>query len=70
LATDNTLTTKVDKNGNVISKEISTTPGLPPGAVYCQNTGQYQERREERAAEREERKEEREAERDEGSRER
>jgi hypothetical protein len=67
LATDNTLTMKVDKNGNVIagSKEISTTPGLPPGAVYCQNTGQYQERREERAAEREERKEEREAERDE-----
>jgi hypothetical protein len=43
LATDNTLTTKVDQNGNVISKEISTTPGLPAGAVYCQNTGQYQE---------------------------
>jgi hypothetical protein len=43
LATDNTLTTKVDQNGNVMSKEISTTPGLPPGAVYCQNTGQYQE---------------------------
>ena len=43
LATDNTLTIKVDANGNMISKEISTTPGLPPGAVYCQNTGQYQE---------------------------
>jgi major membrane immunogen (membrane-anchored lipoprotein) len=43
LATDNTLTIKVDANGNVISKDISTTPGLPPGAVYCQNTGQYQE---------------------------
>ena len=43
LATDNTLTTKVDPNGNVISKDISTTPGLPPGAVYCQVTGQYQE---------------------------
>ena len=43
LATDNTLTIKVDPNGNVISKDISTTPGLPPGAVYCQNTGQYQE---------------------------
>jgi hypothetical protein len=43
LATDNTLTTKVDPNGNVISKDISTTPGLPPGALYCQNTVQYQE---------------------------
>ena len=43
LATDNSLTTKVDPNGNVISKDISTTPGLPPGAVYCQVTGQYQE---------------------------
>jgi hypothetical protein len=43
LATDNTLTIKVDANGNLISKDISTTPGLPPGAVYCQNTGQYQE---------------------------
>lgn len=43
LATDNTLTTKVDPNGNVISKDISSTPGLPPGALYCQNTGQYQE---------------------------
>lgn len=45
LATDNTLITKVDQNGNVISKEISTTPGLPQGAVYCPNTGQYQERK-------------------------
>jgi len=43
LATDNTLTIKVDANGNMISKDISTTPGLPPGAIYCQNTGQYQE---------------------------
>lgn len=43
LAADNTLTLKVDANGNLISKDISTTPGLPPGAVYCQNTGQYQE---------------------------
>ena len=43
LATDNSLTTKVDPNGNVISKDLSTTPGLPPGAVYCQVTGQYQE---------------------------
>ena len=43
LATDNTLTIKEDANGNVISKDISTTPGLPPGAVYCQVTGQYQE---------------------------
>jgi len=43
LASDNTLTIKEDANGNVISKDISTTPGLPPGAVYCQNTGQYQE---------------------------
>lgn len=43
LPTDNTLTIKVDANGKVISKDISTTPGLPPGAVYCQNTGQYQE---------------------------
>lgn len=39
----NTLTTNLDQNGNVISKEISTTPGLPEGAVYCQNTGQYEE---------------------------
>lgn len=46
LPTDNTLTTKLDKDGNVISKEISTTPGLPDGAVYCQNTGQYQESKE------------------------
>ena len=43
LASDNTLSTKVDSSGNVISKEISTTPGLPAGAVYCQVTGQYQE---------------------------
>ncbi len=43
LSGDNTLTTKLDRDGNIISKEISTTPGLPPGAVYCQNTGQYQE---------------------------
>ena len=43
LPTDNTLTIKEDANGNVISKDISTTPGLPPGAVYCQVTGQYQE---------------------------
>ena len=43
LASDNTLTIKVDSSGNVISKEISTTPGLPAGAVYCQVTGQYQE---------------------------
>jgi hypothetical protein len=43
LASDNTLTIKVDAKGNVISKDISTTPGLPAGAVYCQNTGQYQE---------------------------
>jgi hypothetical protein len=43
LPSDNTLTIKVDANGNVISKEISTTPGLPAGAVYCQVTGQYQE---------------------------
>jgi uncharacterized protein YkuJ len=43
LASDNTLTIKVDPSGNVISKEISTTPGLPAGAVYCQVTGQYQE---------------------------
>ena len=43
LASDNTLTIKEDANGNVISKDISTTPGLPPGAVYCQVTGQYQE---------------------------
>lgn len=45
LPTDNTLTTNVDLNGNVVSKEISTTPGLPDGAVYCQTTGQYQESR-------------------------
>jgi hypothetical protein len=43
LATDNTLITKLDANGDVISKEISTTPGLPAGAVYCSVTGQYQE---------------------------
>ena len=43
LASDNTLTIKEDANGDVISKDISTTPGLPPGAVYCQVTGQYQE---------------------------
>ena len=43
LPTDNTLTIKEDANGNVISKDLSTTPGLPPGAVYCQVTGQYQE---------------------------
>jgi len=43
LASDNTLSTKLDPSGNVISKEISTTPGLPAGAVYCQVTGQYQE---------------------------
>ncbi len=45
LASDNTLTYQEDKNGNVVpgSKTVSTTPGLPPGAVYCQTTGQYQE---------------------------
>ena len=43
LATDNTLTIRLDSNGNVTTKEISTTPGLPAGAVYCQVTGQYQE---------------------------
>jgi hypothetical protein len=45
LASNNTLTYQEDKNGNVVpgSKTISTTPGLPPGAVYCQTTGQYQE---------------------------
>lgn len=39
---DNTLTTKLDKNEIVISKEISTTPGLPEGCTFCQNTGQYE----------------------------
>ncbi len=45
LASDNTLTYQEDRNGNVVpgSKTVSTTPGLPPGAVYCQTTGQYQE---------------------------
>jgi len=45
LATNNTLTYQEDQNGNVVpgSETISTTPGLPPGSVYCQNTGQYQE---------------------------
>ena len=31
LASDNTLTIRVDSSGNILSKEISTTPGLPPG---------------------------------------
>lgn len=39
---NNTLTIKLDKNGNIISEEISTTPGLPPDCTYCQNTGQYE----------------------------
>jgi hypothetical protein len=45
LASMNTLTYQEDKNGNVVpgSKTISTTPGLPAGAVYCQETGQYEE---------------------------
>jgi len=45
LATNNTLTYQVDKNGNEVpgSATISTTPGLPKGAVYCKTTGQYQE---------------------------
>jgi hypothetical protein len=45
LATTNTLTYQEDKNGNVVpgSMALSTTPGLPPGAIYCQTTGQYQE---------------------------
>jgi hypothetical protein len=43
LATDNTLTTKLDADGNVISKDISTTPGLSAGALFCSVTGQYQE---------------------------
>ena len=45
LSNNNTLTVQVDQNGNEIpgSAEISTTPGLPEGAVYCQTTGQYQE---------------------------
>lgn len=42
LAKDNTLTTKLDKDGNVISKEISTTPGLPPNCKWCPNTGKYE----------------------------
>ncbi len=42
LSKDNTLTTKLDKDGNVISKEISTTPGLPPGCTFCTVTGQYE----------------------------
>ena len=41
-ASNNTLTIKVDKNGKIISEEISTTPGLPPDCTYCQNTGQYE----------------------------
>jgi len=45
LASNNTLTYQEDQNGNVVpgSETISTTPGLPPGSVYCQVTGQYQE---------------------------
>jgi len=39
---NNTLTIKLDKNGKIISEEISTTPGLPPDCKYCQNTGQYE----------------------------
>ena len=39
---NNTLTTKLDKNGNVTSVEISTTPGLPEGCTFCHNTGQYE----------------------------
>jgi hypothetical protein len=41
----NTLTQQVDTTGNVVpgSESISTTPGLPPGATYCQNTGQYEQ---------------------------
>jgi outer membrane lipoprotein-sorting protein len=42
LSKDNTLTTKLDKDGNVISKQISTTPGLPPGCTFCTVTGQYE----------------------------
>jgi len=45
LKEDNTLTYKVDSNGVEIpgSATITTSPGLPEGYVYCQNTGQYQE---------------------------
>ncbi|VVB71493.1 Uncharacterised protein [uncultured archaeon] len=39
---NNTLTTKLDQNGNVISEELSTTPGLPPECTWCSNTGQYE----------------------------
>jgi outer membrane lipoprotein-sorting protein len=42
LTADNTLTTNLDKDGKVVSQDISTTPGLPPGASYCPNTGQYE----------------------------
>jgi hypothetical protein len=42
LSKDNTLTTKLDKDGNVISKTISTLPGLPPGCTFCTVTGQYE----------------------------
>ncbi len=39
---NNTLTTKLNAQGQVISVEISTTPGLPEGCTWCQNTGQYE----------------------------
>jgi outer membrane lipoprotein-sorting protein len=42
LSKDNTLTTKLDANGNVISKTISTSPGLPEGCTFCTVTGQYE----------------------------
>jgi hypothetical protein len=44
LPNDNTLTYQVDTTGNVVpgSEKLSTTPGLPPGSTYCQNTGQYE----------------------------
>jgi len=44
LPKDNTLTFQLDANGKVVpgSEKLSTTPGLPAGATYCPNTGQYE----------------------------
>lgn len=44
LPKDNTLTFQLDVNGIVVpgSERLSTTPGLPAGATYCQHTGQYE----------------------------
>lgn len=42
VGSNNTLTTKLDSSGKILTQEISTSPGLPEGCTYCKNTGQYE----------------------------